>query len=187
MARSRLGERAYYIEAISRAIQYAHDHGYLHRDVKPGNILVDENDRPYLIDLGLAKSLEATDYTTLTGKALGTAEYMSPEQARGDHDVGYRLRRLRPGSDSIHTLFDRAPRSRGPCPHGHLMRQVIDDEPIWPRERNKPVGPELKAICLKCLEKNPANRFASAGELALVLKKYLNYEPTGVTLSNRCN
>ena len=80
---------AYYVEAIARAIQYAHEKKVVHRDVKPGNIMVDENDRPILIDLGLAKSLEATEYTTMTGKALGTAEYMSPEQAKGQKDVGF--------------------------------------------------------------------------------------------------
>ena len=63
-----------------------------------------------------------------------------------------------------------------------VLRKVIDDEPVWPRERDKAVGAELKAICLKCLEKNPDKRFRSAGELAAVLKKFLNYEPTGVTL-----
>ena len=170
---------AYYIEAIARAIQYAHDHQVVHRDVKPGNILVGENDRPYLIDLGLAKSLEATDYTTLTGKALGTAEYMSPEQARGDDDIGFPTDVYGLGA-TLFTLLTGRPPFSGPGPLV-VLRKVIDEEPVWPRERDKPVGPELKAICLKCLEKNPANRFASAGELAVVLKKYLMYEPTGVT------
>ena len=108
---------AYYIEAIARAIQYAHDHQVLHRDVKPGNILVGENDRPYLIDLGLAKSLEATDYTTLTGKALGTAAYMSPEQARGERRYWLQHRRLRTGGDAFHAL-DRAPAVHRAQPDG---------------------------------------------------------------------
>ena len=63
-----------------------------------------------------------------------------------------------------------------------VLRKVIDEEPAWPRERDKPVGAELKAICLKCLDKTPCKRFGSAGELAVNLKKYLNYESTGVTL-----
>jgi hypothetical protein len=171
---------AYYIEAIARAVQYAHDKGVMHRDVKPGNIMVDENDRPILIDLGLAKSLEATDYTTLTGKALGTAEYMSPEQAKGLKDVG-------PASDvyglgaTLFALLTGRPPYSGPNPMV-VLRKVIDEEPVWPRECDKAVGRELKAICLKCLEKDPKHRIPSAGELAAELKKYLSYERCKYTL-----
>jgi eukaryotic-like serine/threonine-protein kinase len=171
---------AYYIEAIARAIQYAHDHEVLHRDLKPGNIMLDETDRPYLIDLGLARSLEKTDYTTLTGRPLGTAAYMSPEQARGAGKIGYGTDIYGLGA-TLFTLLTGRPPFTGPAPVV-VLRKVIDEEPVWPRERDKPAGAELKAICLKCLEKNPANRFGSAGELATVLKKYLDYVPTGVTL-----
>ncbi len=80
---------AYYIEAVARAIQYAHDHQIVHRDLKPGNVMIDENDRPFVIDLGLAKSLEATECTTHSGKAVGTAAFMSPEQALGRQDAGF--------------------------------------------------------------------------------------------------
>ena len=79
---------AAYVEPIARAVQYAHDRGIVHRDLKPSNIMVDEEDRPYLIDLGLCKSLEATDATSQVGRPMGTAEYMSPEQVRGDRTAG---------------------------------------------------------------------------------------------------
>ena len=171
---------AYYVEAIARAIQYAHENKVMHRDLKPGNIMVDENDRPYLIDLGLARSLEATDYTTLTGRPLGTAAYMSPEQARGASKIGFTTDVYGLGA-TLFTLLTGRPPFTGPDPLV-VLRKVIDEEPAWPRERDKPVGAELKAICLRCLEKTPCKRFASAGELAMVLKKYLNYETTGVTL-----
>ena len=171
---------AYYIEPIARAIQYAHDHHVLHRDVKPSNILVDENDRPYLIDLGLAKSLEATDYSTLSGKAMGTPGYMSPEQAKGRKEISFTSDVYSLGA-TLFALLTGGPPFTGTNPVA-VLRQVIDDEPIWPRERNKPVGPELKAICLKCLEKDPARRIASAGELADVLGKYLRNEPCKYTL-----
>jgi eukaryotic-like serine/threonine-protein kinase len=171
---------AYYIEAIARAIQYAHEKEVMHRDVKPGNIMVDENDRPYLIDLGLARSLEATEYTTVTGKVLGTAAYMSPEQARGASKIGFSTDVYGLGA-TLFTLLTGRPPFTGTDPLV-VLRKVIDEEPTWPRERDKPVGVELKAICLKCLEKTPGNRFGSAGELAMILKKYLDYEPTGVTL-----
>src|SRR5207302_10140202 len=73
---------ARYIAPIARAIQHAHDAGLLHRDIKPGNIILDEGDRPWLVDFGLAKYLEPTDYGTLTGQTIGKPHYMSPEQAR---------------------------------------------------------------------------------------------------------
>jgi serine/threonine protein kinase len=171
---------AYYIEAIARAIQYAHDKSVVHRDVKPGNIMVDENDRPILIDLGLAKSLEATEYTTLTGKALGTAEYMSPEQAKGQKDVSFLSDVYGLGATLFALLTGRPPFS-GPNPMV-VLRKVIDEEPAWPRECDKAVGKELKAICLKCLEKNADRRIPSAGELAVELKKYLSYERCKYTL-----
>ena len=136
---------AYYVEAIARAIQYAHDKAVLHRDVKPGNIMVDENDRPILIDLGLAKSLDATDYTTLTGKVLGTAEYMSPEQAKGLKNVDFTTDVYGLGATLFALLTARPPFS-GPQPMV-VLRKVIDEEPVWPRRIDKPVGRELKAIC----------------------------------------
>jgi eukaryotic-like serine/threonine-protein kinase len=171
---------AYYVEAVARAIQYAHENQVMHRDLKPGNIMLDENDRPYLIDLGLARSLEATDYTTLTGRPLGTTAYMSPEQARGASKVGFGTDVYGLGA-TLFTLLTGRPPFTGPDPLV-VLRKVIDEEPAWPRERDKPVGAELKAICLKCLDKTPCKRFGSAGELAVILKKYLNYESTGVTL-----
>jgi serine/threonine-protein kinase len=170
---------AYYMEAIARAIQYAHDHKILHRDPKPSNVMVDEHDRPYLIDLGLAKCLEETDYTTVTGKPLGTAEFMSPEQARGDKEIGFASDVYGLGATLFALLTGRPPFT-GPS-MSVVLRKVIDEEPVWPRARDKSVGPELKGICLKCLEKDAAKRFRSAGELAEVLNKYLNYEDTGIT------
>jgi serine/threonine protein kinase len=166
---------AYLLEPIARAIQHAHDHGLLHRDVKPGNVLVGEHDRPYLIDLGLAKCLEATDYTSLSGKAIGTAAYMSPEQARGQSGIGFASDVYGLGA-TLFTLLTGRPPFPGDKPLV-ILRKVIDEEPAWPSDRNKPVGRELKAICLKCLEKNPSDRFATASELADELRRYLDYLP----------
>ena len=171
---------ASYIEAVARAIQYAHDHQIIHRDLKPGNLMIDENGRVIVIDLGLAKSLEATECTTHSGKAMGTAEYMSPEQALGQPDVGFSSDVYGLGATLFALLTGRPPFT-GPNATV-VLRKVIDEEPEWPPEMDKPVGRELKAICLKCLEKNPSRRFRSAGELAVVLDRYLNYESTGVVL-----
>jgi hypothetical protein len=173
---------AYYMEAVARAIQYAHARGILHRDLKPSNIMVDENDRPYVIDLGLAKSLEATEYSTLSGRPLGTPEFMSPEQARGQRDMNFATDVWGLGATLFALLAGRPPFGDGHEPQVAVLRKVIEEEPRWPRERNQAVGRELKAICLKCLEKDPNKRFQSAGDLAGALNKYLNYENTGVTL-----
>ena len=171
---------AAYLEPIARAVQYAHDRGILHRDLKPSNIMVDGQDRPYLIDLGLCKSLEATDATSMVGRPMGTAEYMAPEQARGERQVGKAVNVYGLGATLL-TLLTGAPPFTGKIP-AVVLRRVVEEEPDWPRERDRPVGRELKAICLKCLEKDPARRFRSAGELAEVLRKYLDDEPTGVVL-----
>jgi formylglycine-generating enzyme required for sulfatase activity len=171
---------AAYLEPIARAVQYAHDHRVVHRDLKPGNVMVDQDDRPYLIDLGLCKSLEATDYAGGSGRPLGTAEYMAPEQARGDTEVGFAADIYGLGATLFALLTGRPPFT-GASPTV-VLRRVIDEEPEWPPEHDQAVGRELKAICLKCLEKDPSRRFRSAGELAEVLRRYLNDEPTGVVL-----
>jgi hypothetical protein len=171
---------AAYLEPIARAVQYAHARGVLHRDLKPANIMVDEDDRPYLIDLGLCKSLEATDYTSGDGRPLGTAEYMPPEQARGDKHVGFVGDVYGLGA-ILFTLLTGSPPFTGSSP-AVVLRKVLDEDPAWPPERDQPVGRELKAICLKCLEKDPSRRFPSAGALAEALRRYLADEPTGITL-----
>ncbi len=169
---------AYYVEAIARAVQYAHDHNILHRDLKPANIMVDENDRPYLIDLGLARSLEATDFTSLSGKVLGTAEYMAPEQAQGRSDVD-KIADVYGLGATLFALLTGRPPFTGDDPIV-VLRKVIDEEPAWPRSSDRAVGRELKAICLKCLDKNRASRFPSAGAFAKTLRDYLEYRPTGI-------
>ncbi len=171
---------AYYMEAIARAVQHAHDNAVLHRDIKPGNIMVDENDRPILIDLGLAKSLDATDFTTLTGKALGTPEYTSPEQARGLKNVDHTTDVYGLGA-TLFALLTGCPPFSGPQPIV-VLRKVIDEEPVWPRQRDKPVDRELKALCVKCLEKDPSARIPSAGRLADELRRYLNQMPVTYAL-----
>ncbi len=174
-----LGPRraAGYIEPIARAVQYAHDRAILHRDLKPSNIMVDRADRPHLIDLGLCKSLESTEATSLAGRPMGTAEYMSPEQARGDPKVGTAVDVYGLGA-TLFSLLTGSPPFIGNTP-AVVLRRVLDDDPDWPRERDRAVGRELKAVCLKCLEKDPARRFPTAGALADALHRYLRDEPTG--------
>ena len=172
---------AAYLAPIARAVQHAHDCQILHRDLKPGNIMVeDDDDRPFLIDLGLCKSLDATDFTRVSGKPMGTAEYMSPEQARGDREAGAAVDIYGLGATLFALLIGRPPFSGTSQPV--VLRKVVEEDPEWPAGRDRTVGRELKAICLKCLEKEPSRRFRSAGELAEALRRYLDDEPTGVTL-----
>jgi hypothetical protein len=171
---------ASYMVPIARAVQHAHDRQILHRDLKPGNVMLDADDRPLLIDLGLCKSLEATAFTSVGGKPMGTAEYMSPEQARGERDVGIAVDIYGLGATLFALLAGRPPFSG--TSQAVVLRKVVEEDPDWPAERDRPVGRELKAICLKCLEKDPSRRFRSAGELAETLRRYLDDEPTGVSL-----
>ncbi|QDU82074.1 Serine/threonine-protein kinase PrkC [Polystyrenella longa] len=164
------------LEKISRAVEHLHQHQLLHRDLKPQNILIDQSDSPYVTDFGLAKLLEDDLDLTQTGSVLGTPGYMSPEQASPStgtccaaSDV-YSL-----GAILYHCLTGRAPFS-GPNPFETLMA-VLESEPLLPRKLNPRIPRELEAICLKCLEKKPENRFQSAEELANELQRFLQGEP----------
>ncbi len=174
---------AYYIESIAHAIAHAHLHNVVHRDLKPSNIMVDEHDRPYLIDLGLAKSLEATEFGSNTDRVLGTAEYMSPEQAGSGKKVGKAVDVYGLGATLFAILTGRAPFT------GQNMvvvvRKVLEEEPCWPKALERSIDPELKAICLKCLEKDPESRLPGAAALATALQNYLEFRPTGVSTPSR--
>lgn len=162
--------------AIVRAIHYAHQHGILHRDLKPTNVLIDKNGEPLLTDFGLAKLLEQQETFTQSQAVLGSASYMSPEQALGKSAA------ISVASDvySLGAILYEMLTGRPPFVGRNFVetiKQVIDTEPLKPSEINPKVDPELETICLKCLEKQPEHRYASAGELALELERWLNGEP----------
>ena len=167
---------ASHIQATALAVHYAHGCGILHRDLKPANVLVDENERPYVTDFGLAKLVEADSALTVTGVVMGTPSYMSPEQASGSHE------QIGPASDVyslgaiLYELLTAQPPFKADTPADTLI-QVKRGEPSRPRELSPGVPRDLETICLKCLEREPRDRYESAQALAEDLGRYLQGEP----------
>ncbi|MEO2032345.1 MAG: protein kinase, partial [Planctomycetaceae bacterium] len=164
------------VSQIARIVQFAHSRNIVHRDLKPGNVLVDENGNPRLTDFGLAKDLTDHSHLTSDGQVMGTPSYMAPEQAAG------RSEQVGPASDvyALGAILYHLVTGDPPFQEGSILKtlqQVVSDEPESPRKRNPEIGLDLATICLKCLEKAPELRYASAGELADDLDGYLRGEP----------
>src|SRR5256885_3166925 len=164
------------IAKVARTVHYAHEHGILHRDIKPGNILLDAKGEPHLTDFGLARLVESESSVTHTLDVLGTPSYMAPEQAVGNNaavssvtDV-YGL-----GAVLYQLLTGQAPFAGGAT--YETIRLLLDTDPRPPRLLNPKVDRDLSTICLKCLEKDPKRRYASALALAADLNRWLKYEP----------
>jgi len=160
---------------VARAVDYLHKQGIVHRDVKPSNILLDEDGQPYLTDFGLAKLLATDSHLTGTGVAAGTPSYMAPEQAAGQPaDVTPLCDVYSLGAVLYELLAGRPPFQAASAID--VLIQVLESEPVSPRHLNPAVPRSLATICLKCLEKQPAARYASAGALADDLERYLKGE-----------
>ncbi|MFL6597480.1 MAG: protein kinase domain-containing protein [Chthoniobacterales bacterium] len=164
------------IAKLARAVHYAHQHGILHRDIKPGNILVDAKGEPHLTDFGLARLTETESTVTRTIETLGTPSYMAPEQALGNNnqltsatDV-YGL-----GAVLYHLLTGHPPFAGGTT--YDTIRLLLETEPRQPRLWNPKIDRDLTTICLKCLEKDPQRRYPSALALAEDLDRWLKHEP----------
>ena len=159
---------------IARAIHYAHQQNVVHRDLKPTNILMDEQNRPYLTDFGIAKIL--TGETDLTGRSeiLGTANYMAPEQAAGQR-AAFAADIYSLGVILYELLTGRLP-FRADTPM-ETLRRATEEEPTHPTTLNRQADRELATICLKCLEKDPLRRYASAETMAEDLDRWLRHEP----------
>jgi len=164
------------LATLARAIQQAHERGVLHRDLKPGNILLDATGAPHVADFGLAKFTQRQSDLTLTHTALGTPAYMFPEQAAG------RVKEITTAADIyglgavMFEMLTGLPPFAGETPMA-IARQVIEAEPRAPSAVNPAVPLDLAVICLKCLEKDPARCYPSATALADDLERWLRHEP----------
>ena len=169
-------QAADYLKTIAEATHYAHEQGVLHRDLKPSNVLIDDQDQPHITDFGLAKLMQEGSELTLTGIVMGSPSYLAPEQAQGRNSaVGVRSDVYSLGAIFYELITGRPP-FKGESASATL-KLVADSEPIAPRQMNPKVPRDLETICLKCLEKEPARRYASARTLAEDLGRYLRGEP----------
>jgi eukaryotic-like serine/threonine-protein kinase len=161
---------------VARAVEHLHARGIIHRDLKPSNILLDADGQPYVTDFGLVKMLEVDSHKTTTGAILGTPSYIAPEQASGHAaEVGPRSDIYSLGAVLYECLTGRPPFLEA-MPLDTLV-QVMEGEPARPRELNPHLPRDLEAICLRCLEKTPERRYATAVAVADNLERFLNGDP----------
>ena len=164
------------IAKLARAVHYAHEHGILHRDIKPGNVLLDRNGEPHLTDFGLARLVETESTVTHTMEVLGTPSYMAPEQAQGDNAAVSNATDVYGLGAVLYQLLTGHPPFAGGTTY-ETIKLLLDTEPRLPRVLNPKIDRDLSTICLKCLEKDPKRRYSSALALAEDLERWLKHEP----------
>jgi TolB-like protein/predicted Ser/Thr protein kinase/cytochrome c-type biogenesis protein CcmH/NrfG len=169
-------EAAELIAKVARTVHYAHEHGILHRDIKPGNILLDAEGEPHLTDFGLARLLESESTITRTLEVMGTPSYMAPEQAAGDNAKLTSATDVYGLGAVLYQLLTAHPPFAGGTTY-ETIRLLLNTDPCSPRLLNRKVDRDLSTICLKCLEKDPKHRYASALSFAEDLEHWLKHEP----------
>src|SRR5215510_7075310 len=164
------------IAKVARTVHYAHEHGILHRDIKPGNILLDANGEPHLTDFGLARLVESESSVTQTLDVLGTSSYMAPEQAVGNNAAVSSATDVYGLGAVLYQLLTGQPPFAGGTTY-ETIKLLENTEPRPLRLLNPKVDRDLSTICLKCLEKDPKRRYQSALALAEDLEHWLRHEP----------
>src|SRR5262249_37591410 len=169
-------EAAGLIRQVAEAVAYAHAQGVIHRDLKPGNILMDAAGQPRVTDFGLAKRADADSSLTQAGQVMGTPSFMPPEQAEGKNEQVGPLSDVYSLGATLYCLVPGRPPFQ-PASVVGTLKQVGEGEPVSPRSLNPSVDRDLNTIVLKCLQKNPEKRYASAVALAEDLQRYLEKRP----------
>jgi serine/threonine protein kinase len=173
-------EAADLVRTLAEAVAYAHAKQVVHRDLKPANVVLTADGRPLITDFGLAKRLDSSTAMTGSEAILGTAGYMAPEQAAGH------AREVGPAADIyalgaiLYELLTGRPPFRA-ASWQEAVQQVLYDEPIAPTQLRADTAPDLETICLKCLEKDPKERYSSASALALDLQRFLTGESISIS------
>ncbi|MHC1763354.1 MAG: WD40 repeat domain-containing serine/threonine protein kinase [Verrucomicrobiia bacterium] len=164
------------VATVAQAVHYAHEHGVLHRDIKPHNILLDAEGQPHLTDFGLAKLLDQESSLTASAAIIGSPAFMAPEQAAGKTQQVTTAADVYGLGAVLYTLLTGKAVFQANTPL-ETARLVIEQEPVRPRVHNPSLDRDLEIICLKCLQKEPAKRYASAQALAEDLACWLRAEP----------
>src|SRR5437660_405958 len=171
-----LRQAAELIAKVAHTVYYAHEHGILHRDIKPGNILLDQKGEPHLTDFGLARLVETESTVTRTMEVLGTPSYMAAEQAVGNNSQVTSATDVYGLGAVFYQLLTGHPPFAGGTTY-ETIKLLLDTEPRQPRLWNPKIDRDLSTICLKCLEKDPQRRYSSALALAEDLERWLKHEP----------
>ncbi len=169
-------QAAYNLAKIAGAMEVAHRSGILHRDLKPSNVIFDGDDNPVVTDFGLAKRIDDDSNQTMSGQVLGTPSFMPPEQASGQIDKIDQRSDVYALGGVLYAMLTGRPPFRSDSAVATVM-QVIDESPVAPRQLNSKIPQDLETICLKCLEKSPKNRYASAAEIVEECDRFLQGKP----------
>lgn len=169
-------EAVNYTITIARAMQFAHEHKILHRDLKPQNVMIDGERRLHITDFGLARNLDAECGLTLTGESMGTPYYMAPEQVSGKPDAIGRHADIYSIGAILFEMLASVPPFLGSNTQ-EILEKVKYQEALGPRVINGSVPKDLNTVCLKCLEKEPPKRYASSGDMADDLERVLEDRP----------